>query len=251
MFMWYLIHMISCRQAAILEAVINRYIRTAEPVGSKVVADACRLGVSPATIRNEMGALEDMGYLVQPHTSAGRVPTDKGYRLYVDSLRRTLEIGENDASSLLDKLAELKRLETEEMVRRVSSVIASRTCTISLVMNSLSNRVYFWGISQLLHQPEFINTRRIEFLVELLEGEHHLAEILAGESEESSVHVRIGSEGRNEELAGLSLVSAGYSKAGEPAGIIGLLGPTRMDYETAIPIVDFTARNLSRLLEEV
>lgn len=243
--------MISSRQAAILEAVINRYIRTAEPVGSKAVADDCALGVSPATIRNDMGALEDMGYLVQPHTSAGRVPTDKGYRLYVDTLRKTLEIAEDDASSLLNKLAELRRLETEEMVRRVSSVVASRTCTIGLAMNPQSSRVYFWGISQLLHQPEFMDTRRIEFLVELLEGEHQLAEMLAGESGEATVHVTIGSENRMEELAGLSLVSAGYSKAGEPAGIIGLLGPTRMDYETAIPMVDFTARNLSRLLEEV
>jgi heat-inducible transcriptional repressor len=174
--------MISSRQAAILEAVINRYIRTAEPVGSKVIADDQVLGVSPATIRNDMAALEDMGYLVQPHTSAGRVPTDKGYRFYVDSLRKTLEIAQDDASSLLNKLAELRRLETEEMVRQVSSVMASRTCTISLVLNPVSNRVYFWGISQLLHQPEFLDTKRVEFLVELLEGEHHLAEMLSGEA---------------------------------------------------------------------
>lgn len=240
------------RKAEILEAVIDYYIRTAEPVGSRVIADARNLGVSPATIRNEMAALEEMGYLAQPHTSAGRVPTDKGYRYYVDSLRQILELAEGEATMLTEKLASLKRLEREDMLRQISSVLAYRTCTISLVLSpGDSKRVYFWGISQILHQPEFLDMRRVEFLVELLEGEYRLAEMLTEEIATPQVHVRIGSENRHSELAGLSLVAAGYSSGGEPAGIVGLLGPTRMDYSTAIPMVDFTARNLSHLLEEV
>jgi heat-inducible transcriptional repressor len=239
------------RKAAILEAVIDHYIRTAEPVGSKVLAEQRDMGVSTATIRSEMAVLEDLGYLVQPHTSAGRVPTDKGYRYYVDSLRQILELAEGDSVSLTRKLAELKQLEQQDMLRQISSVLASRTCTISLVLSpDDSKRVYFWGISQILHQPEFGDVRRVEYLFDLLEGEFRLAEMLTEEIDTPQVHVRIGSENRHSEFMGLSLVAASYTGSGAGNGVVGLLGPTRMDYGTAIPMVDFTARHLSRLLEE-
>src|SRR5579875_388912 len=81
--------MLDERKAAILRAVVEEYIRTAQPVGSAAVARARGMSVSPATVRNDMGALEREGYLAQPHTSAGRVPTDKGYRFFVDSLAPT------------------------------------------------------------------------------------------------------------------------------------------------------------------
>lgn len=243
--------MLNERQTAILEAVINHYIGTAEPVGSKVIAGEYSLGISPATIRNEMAALEEMGYLFQPHTSAGRIPTDKGYRFYVDSLREMLSVAEENVAALQARLAALKRMETEDLIREISSVLATQTCTISLVLSPGSRkRVYFWGVSQILHQPEFVDIRRVEFLMDFLEGERQLTTVLMEEIGEPKVHVRIGSENKIKELTDLSLVSAGYSRDGEPAGIVGLLGPTRMDYGTAIPMVDFTARNLSRILDE-
>lgn len=243
--------MLSERQAAVLETVINQYIRTAEPVGSKIIAEEYDLGVSPATIRNEMAALEEMGYLVQPHTSAGRIPTDKGYRYYVDSLREMLSLAEENVESLQAKLTELKRMETEDLLREISSLLASQSATISLVLSPGSHRrSYFWGVSQILHQPEFVDIRRVEFLMEFLEGENRLTAYLMEEIGEPNVHVRIGSENRISELDDLSLVAAGYSRDGEPAGIVGLLGPKRMDYGRAIPMVDLTARSLSRLLDE-
>jgi transcriptional regulator of heat shock response len=243
--------MLDERKASILEAVINLYIKTAEPVGSKAITQECDLGVSPATIRNEMVALEDMGYLFQPHTSAGRIPTDQGYRFYVDSLREMLSLAEENVAVLQARLASLKRMETEDLLRETSSVLATQTCTISLVLSPGNRkRVYFWGVSQILHQPEFVDVRRVEFLMDFLEGERRLTTVLMEEIGEPKVHVRIGSENKVKELTGLSLVAAGYSRAGEPAGIVGLLGPTRMDYSKAIPMVDFTARNLSRILNE-
>jgi heat-inducible transcriptional repressor len=243
--------MLSARQATVLEAVINLYIRTAEPVGSKVIAEEFDLGVSPATIRSEMASLEEMGFLVQPHTSAGRIPTDKGYRYYVDSLREMISLAENNVAALQAKLDELKRMETEDLLREISSLLASQSATISLVLSPGSHpRAYFWGVSQILHQPEFIDTRRVEFLMEFLEGENRLTAYLMEEIGEPTVHVRIGAENRISELNELSLVAAGYSRDGEPAGIVGLLGPKRMDYGRAIPMVDLTARNISRLLDE-
>lgn len=239
------------RKATILEAVINRYIRTAEPVGSKIIAEEYNLGVSPATIRSEMSALEEMGYLAQPHTSAGRAPTDKGYRFYVDSLRKILALSAGDASSLREKLAELRRLEVEDMLRQIAGMLASRTASVSIILTPGSRRrVYFWGVSHILHQPEFIDLKHFEPLMELLESEYTLAEWLTEEISEPQVHVRIGSENRHEELSGMSLITAGYKMDEEASGIVGLLGPTRMDYGTAIPIVDFTARNLSRIIRD-
>lgn len=259
--MEYMLTTLGERKSKILEAVIDLYIRSAEPVGSKAVADTCSLGVSSATIRSEMAILEEMGLLVQPHTSAGRVPTDQGYRYYVDGLRERLSLAEGEAMRLQTMLSELRRLENEDMMRQVSSMLSNRTCAISLVMSpGDSRRIYFWGISQLLHQPEFGDVRRVEILVDLLEGDFRLADILSEEIETVAVpasfddpvgrrvHVRIGSENRYAELAGMSLVAAEYSRHGEPGGIVGLIGPTRMDYGTAIPMVDFTARSLSRLL---
>ncbi len=243
--------MLDDRKASILEAVINQYIATAEPVGSKIIAEEYDLRVSPATIRNEMAALEEMGYLVQPHTSAGRIPTDKGYRYYVDSLRERLSLAEGNVESLKAKLAELKRMETEDLLREISSLLASQSATISLVLSPGSQRrAYFWGVSQILHQPEFVDMRRFEFLMEFLETGSRLTAYLMEEVNEPTVHVRIGSENRVSELNDLSLVAAGYSREGEPAGIVGLLGPKRMDYGRAIPMVDLTARNLTRLLDE-
>lgn len=243
--------MLDDRKAAILEAVINLYIGTAEPVGSKVIAEESSLGVSPATIRNEMVALEEAGYLFQPHTSAGRIPTDKGYRFYVDSLREMLSLAEDNVAALQAKLAAIKRMETEDLLREISSVLAIQTCTISLVLSPGSQkRVYFWGVSQILHQPEFVDIRRVEFLMDFLERDRRLTTVLMEEIDEPKAHVRIGSENRIKELTDLSLVAAGYTREGEPAGIVGLLGPTRMDYGKAIPMVDFTARNLSRILDE-
>jgi transcriptional regulator of heat shock response len=239
------------RKAAVLEAVINLYIKTAEPVGSKVITEEFDLGVSPATVRNDMAALEEGGYLVQPHTSAGRIPTDKGYRYYVDSLREMISMAEDNVTALQAKLAELKRMETEDLLHEISSLLANQSATISLVLSPGSQRrAYFWGVSQILHQPEFVDTRRVEFLMEFLEGENRLTAYLMNEITEPTVHVRIGSENRVSELNDLSLVAAGYSRDGEPAGIVGLLGPKRMDYGQAIPMVDLTARRLSRLLDE-
>jgi len=91
---------LSDRKIKILEAIINDYIRTAEPIGSRTIAKKYNLGISSATIRNEMSDLEDMGFIIQPHASAGRIPSDKGYRLYVDRLMRRRELTDDETRYL-------------------------------------------------------------------------------------------------------------------------------------------------------
>jgi heat-inducible transcriptional repressor len=137
------------------------------------------------------------------------------------------------------------------MLRQIAGMLASRTASVSIILTPGSRRrVYFWGVSYILHQPEFIDLKSFEPLMELLESEYTLAEWLTEEVSEPQVHVRIGSENRHEELSRMSLIAAGFKMDEEAPGIVGLLGPTRMDYGTAIPIVDFTARNLSRIIRD-
>ena len=114
------------RKQRVLQAIVNDYVRTAEPVGSRTVARRYNLGVSPATIRNEMADLEDMGYLEQPHTSAGRVPSDKGYRFYVDTLVAEAERAGLDAEAVRQVLA-VKAQRIEGVVRQATHLLAETT----------------------------------------------------------------------------------------------------------------------------
>lgn len=239
------------RKEQILKTIISEYIRTAEPVGSKTIAGKEDLGISSATIRNEMAVLEELGYIDQPHTSAGRIPTDKGYRYYVDSFQARVALSDDEQKRIVEALAAIRRREVEDILRGILSTLSYLTCYVSLVLGPpIKRHAYFWGLHQLLHQPEFEDIHRVEYLLELLEHEYRLSELLMEDLGQAQVHVRIGSENRHKELDGMSLVMARYSNEEEPLGTIGILGPTRMDYENAIPVVDFTARRLSRLMTD-
>jgi heat-inducible transcriptional repressor len=119
------------RKQKVLQAIIDDYIRTAEPVGSRTLARAHALGVSPATIRNEMADLEDMGYLEQPHTSAGRVPSDKGYRYYVDSLMTVADDPELSGEAVRRVLA-LKARMLEDVMRQAARLLAEMTDCLAM-----------------------------------------------------------------------------------------------------------------------
>lgn len=240
------------RKEAILKSIVGEYIRTAEPIGSKAIAEREGLGVSPATIRNEMAVLEELGYIGQPHTSAGRIPTDKGYRFYVDSFQDAIELSEEEQKRVMEALANIRKKEIEDIIRGILPMLSYLTCYVSLVLGPPAKRhAYFWGLHQLLHQPEFGDVHKVEYLLELLEHEYRLSELLMEDIGDMQVHVRIGSENKHRELNGMSLVMAQYADDKEPLGTIGILGPTRMDYENAIPMVGFTARRLSRMMSGI
>jgi len=115
------------RQAAILRAVVREYIRTGEPVGSKWLATRSRMNVSPATIRNEMARLEELGYLAHPHTSAGRIPTDAGYRFVVDEIRNPRELGEGQRRVLEEEMTDSDPASVDDLLHRASDVVARFT----------------------------------------------------------------------------------------------------------------------------
>jgi len=140
------------RKKSILKAVIDDYITTAEPVGSKSLVSKYHFNVSPATIRNEMADLEELGYLEQPHTSAGRIPSDKGYREYVDSLLRVEQLSEDEEEKIRlimrDSLDELTGL-----IRKASNILSDKTGYVSLALSPQLNRSHLQQIKMLMIEP--------------------------------------------------------------------------------------------------
>lgn len=140
------------RKRSILKAVIDDYIATAEPVGSKALVNKYHFNVSPATIRNEMADLEEQGYLEQPHTSAGRIPSDKGYRAYVDSLLRVEDLTEDEEDRIRlimrDSLDELTSL-----IRKASTILSEKTGYASLALSPQLNRSHLQQIKMLMIEP--------------------------------------------------------------------------------------------------
>jgi heat-inducible transcriptional repressor len=328
------------RKAAILQAVVQEYIRTAQPVGSNHVLAATSVDVSAATVRNEMAALEADGYLQQPHTSAGRVPTDKGYRFFVDSIARpgpldsgralqvrtffahahgALEQMLSDTSQLLTRLTDHAAvvvgspIEQQATVRSVQLVgLSSRVVlavtvlsngaverqTIELgaeladdqisaasshlaraMVGSVANTrvlisptgdtavdalvdaahaalssagratepIYVGGVARMAEAFDAVET--VRSVLRTLE-EQYVVVSLVRDILDRGLSVGIGSELGLEQLSSCSVVVAPFEIDGEPAGSIGVVGPTRMNYEQALASVAIVSRRLGQRLSE-
>ena len=229
--------MLSDRRQRVLAALIEEYVARAMPVGSRTLTEHYRLGVSSATIRNELSALEEGGYLSQPHTSAGRIPTDTGYREFVDNLIAAGSIDLNETSR--ETIEELKRnaSELDDLINRTSYTLARLTDCLSIVMpqdTSLSRRQ---GMSALMRKPEFASSVSLLPIMEVLENDMVLLQILDSTVPEGPTPtVRIGSENEATEFSGVSVVASRYGH-GSDTGIVAVIGPTRMDYTNVIRAV--------------
>lgn len=336
------------RSKKILWAIIESYISHDGPVGSRTVTRKYSFGLSPATIRNTMADLEEMGYITQPYTSAGRIPTEKGYRLYVDSILKRNSLYENhkllnrlflklrtiekdinnltkEASKTLSLFSHyvglatppkneditLRKIEfiqynknkingiliTEEGIVRnkiitideplnqkqldkitnylngelsgltigeiKSKIIAhlneeKKVCD-TLILNALDfcrkvieweidTTFYLGEISGTCNLPDFANMKQIKQLFKAIEDKHLMVQLLEKMSFCEGVQVFIGSENVISEIRELSMVASTYNDGRRTLGTIGIIGPTRMNYEKVIPIVSLTAKTLTQIL---
>lgn len=173
---------LSERKKRILQAVVRDYIHSAEPVGSRTIARRYSLGLSPATIRNEMADLEESGYLEQPHTSAGRVPSQMGYRFYVDSLMETVALGKDEVAAVEKILKERREKEIEQFIQQISRVLSSITNYTSLVFGPIIRKSAFkqlkvlplepgHGLAILITDTGFVKHKSISLPLALEEGE--------------------------------------------------------------------------------
>jgi len=332
------------RKLAVLRAIVEDYVSTNEPVGSKALVDRRNLDVSPATIRNDMAVLEEQGYIVQPHTSAGRIPTDKGYRLFVDKLsaikpfssaerraietflagaydlddvvmrtvrllaqltrqvavvqypslsksavrhvelvplteRRLLLVLITDTGRVEQRVVDLPGLTDEDSTMQLRAVLNAcldgrKLTDVATVVGDLPERVdpleranaaaVFSVIIETLvarHEEKIIVggasnltpgdfSQGLREVLEALEEQVVLMRLLGESDDQASVTVRIGAENNVHGLRRTSVVAVGYGAADRPLAKLGVLGPTRMDYPTAMGAVRAVARYTGQILAE-
>lgn len=232
------------RQKQILCAVVEQYAEVASPVGSSLLAKV--FGVSSATIRTEMVELERSGYITQPHTSAGRIPTDKGYRFYVNHLNET-EVSGSDGRRAEHALT--ARVHSGGMPDRTirNAVDTLVELTSNLGMATIGEQLYMSGLSNLFGQPEFIQGSQVQQVARLLDNlEPWLHEAAPNEP----LNVFIGREnpiGRN---AGCSLIISQFRSPYSDHSYIGILGPTRQSYRDVMSLVSHAGHALEGALYE-
>jgi len=331
------------RRQAVLAIVVQEHIATAQPIGSKMVVEEYGLKVSPATIRNEMKALEEQGFLTHPHTSAGRVPTEEGYRYFVQHLLPDQPLTLDDQFTIQHLFHQVGR-ETEQWAQLAAAVLAhasqmgalatplrSDRCRfkhIELVevrhglallvlvlhqgivrqqmlsldfrvsqeeLSQLSNQlndllagqtageiearglalsefgqqvvamiqsvmarednpgneqIYREGLAHILTQPEFLLAEDAQQLVSVLEQPPLLGSIFENVRQRDGVQILIGGDGRYEPLRSLSLVLSRYGIPDGASGVLGIVGPVRMQYGRTIPLVRYVSQMLSALVEQ-
>lgn len=216
------------RKKRILEAIIEKFIETATPIGSKLIYEDYDLDISPATIRNEMALLEEEGYIVQPYTSAGRIPTDQAYRLFVDQLKFNLELIARAKEDLegLRRQRELRRM--KEKLYETAGLLAAATQNISFTTLPENKRLFYIGISNVLRQPEFqANPLGATQVIEVLETK--FADLISQMNVTEKPSFYIGEENLIPEIQSCSLLVQGYHYKGFQ-GVMGILGATRMNY---------------------
>ncbi len=341
---------ISARNREVLKAVISDYIFTAEPVSSGAIAGKYLKGLSSATVRNVMSELEEMGFLFQPHTSAGRVPTDKAFRVYVDQLmelkslprqereeiRRACSSPGHEVSDLIKdvsrilstishhtglaivpkitdtvlkhiefvklrgnqvrvvlisqagivqnrlveleegvKQADLDRMSSylnqlfsgltikEIKLRLIEEMRNERNLYDRLLKKALrlgeevlgradseAKEVFIEGRSRFFEYPEFLDVERMKEIFRAFEEKSRIVHLLDKSLKAEGIHIFIGCETGSSEFNGCSLIAASYGIEGNISGSLGVIGPVRMDYSRIIPLVDYTAKLVEKMLKE-
>ena len=332
------------RKTKILNAVIHHYIKTGKPVGSNVLIDEYNVKLSPATVRNLMAELEEEGFLTHPHTSAGRIPTDKGYRAYVDSLvnlqkfaveeeerirkeyerkHKEIETLLSETSNILSGLSqytgfvlaprteyneisniELLQIAPEQVLVVLlthTGMIKHRTIEASLSAEQLSvlrnflneklrgvplaqangiiteefanlkqnyikmqdlvekisgifygiqDDLYIGGASGAVSIPEFNDFEPIKSLIRLKEDKEKLIEIINDGFDSGGINVKIGSENLPAELKDLSIITTSYSDGSKTVGVLGIIGPKRMEYDKMMSLVNGVSKMLNEFFKK-
>ncbi|HEY5442867.1 MAG TPA: transcriptional regulator [Candidatus Saccharimonadales bacterium] len=231
------------RQQKILSAIVEQYAEVASPVGSTLLAKL--FDVSSATIRAEMAELERLGFISQPHTSAGRVPTDRGYRFYVNNLTQATDmrpLSEGRAERALAARVQHAGA-PERMIRNAVDTLVELTHNLGLA--TIGNQLYISGLSNLFGQPEFIGGAQVQQVARLLDNlEPWLRE--AAPNEPLSVY--IGSENPIGRTAGVSLIISRFRSPFSDRSYIGTLGPTRQSYRDVMNLVSRAGQELEEVL---
>jgi heat-inducible transcriptional repressor len=236
---------LTARQTQILKSLIDEYIETAEPVGSEALEKKYNLGVSPATIRNEMAALTDLTFLRQPHTSAGRVPTPKAMKFYIEQLMEEKQMSITDEVKAKEEVWDVRK-DLDALFKEATQALAARTNSLAVGALSDENKVWHAGYANVFTNPEFADMAVCESLFSLLEEVNRINELFFGREPVSPVEVFFGEEMGWPELSPVGVVASHFNVRGKPAAL-GVIGPMRLSYPTVIPVI----RYFGNLIQEV
>lgn len=231
------------RKKRILFNIVKEHIRTKMPVSSQGLVRKYNLQVSSATVRNIMGELEEEGYILQPHTSAGRVPTEKAYRSYLEYLfsSKNGKEWQNLSGKETDQLKELLNNNKKEDFKNAAKLISHLSDNAVFWAFSKSN-LYYTGISNLLQQPEFAREGLIYDISAIIDQMDDIIGNIFENIPQREISVRIGTENPFGEFC--SVVLTKYRARNRNLGVFGILGPLRMDYKKNIALVGQILRNM-------
>lgn len=236
---------ITARQAQLLRIIIEEYVKSSEAVGSENIVAKYNLGVSPATVRNEMAALTHEGYLEQPHTSAGRTPTAMGFRYYLSELMEEKSVSVVAEVAIKQRLWQ-ERHEIENLLRKAALALAEETHEMAIAITD-TGKVYSAGASYVLDHPEFYDIDLTRSVLALIDQYDTLSTIFSQSQDSNRVNVLVGAETGLPYLAPCSVVYRHFDLGRGRVGTLGVIGPARLDYPTVIP----TVRYFSDLMNEL
>jgi heat-inducible transcriptional repressor len=237
---------LTSRQTQILKAIIDEYINTASPVGSLSLEKKHSLGISPATIRNEMVNLTQSGYLKQPHTSAGRIPTPLAMKFYINQLMEEKQVSLVDEVKAKENVWD-SRHDFDDLMEEATRALATRTHALAIGTTSAGD-VWSHGHSYVFDSPEFFNYQVCQTIFSMLEEERRMRELfferLTGIS---PIEVLFGEELGWKYFEPIGIVATRFHAPNGEEGAIGVIGPFRLNYATIIP----TVRYFGNLVQEL
>jgi heat-inducible transcriptional repressor len=236
---------LSERQIKILRAIIEEYMKTASPVGSETLDKKFGLGVSPATLRNEMAGLVKKGYLSQPHTSAGRLPTPLGIKFYVKNIMEEERLSVSDEVAVKEKVWEY-RFDFDKLMRATTKALAERTSSIALALTD-EGETYSAGYANILDMPEFYDIDVTRTVLSILDQVDYLKSLFQKSFSEDPVQILLADELEREFLEPCSVVFTHFGVGAKRSGCLGVIGPMRLNYSRIIPSLKYFSNLISEI----
>lgn len=233
------------RQIEILKAIVEEYIETAEPVGSETLEKKHNLSASPATIRNEMVRLSNLGYLKKPHSSAGRIPTSMGMKFYVTQLMKEKELSVVEEVALKEKVWDYRE-KTQHFLREAAKLLAGHTHALAIATTNQGD-FYCAGYANILDMPEFYDIDVTKTLLTAMDEYDYVRELFENVQDDEDIHVLIGEDLGQQMRGTYGVVFTHFTTPSNISGDIGVIGPVRLNYMQVVP----TVRYFGDLIESV
>lgn len=233
---------LSDRHKQLLKAIIETYVKSGEPVSSELIEKAYDLGVSPATIRNEMVRLTDLGFLKQPHVSAGRVPTAMGFRVYISELMKMKDVPIVDEVSIRQQMFDA-RAEFDGMLQAATRALSKKCGIMAVAVNG--NNVYYSGTASILDLPEFYDIDVTRFVLSMFDELSILQKVIDQAQGSDAIHIIFGEETDFEYLIPTSFAFLDFDAGSHRQGVIGVVGPNRLNFPLVIPYLRYIGEVLN------